>query len=87
MKEKEVKEMNGHGSTEHPTRKVLYQFIVENPGASFQLILNILKVPEGTLRYHLQQLQRSKRIIKERSQKLTSVINKVRLVGSIQMKW
>jgi len=61
--------MNGHGSTEHPTRKVLYQFIVENPGASFQLILKILKIPEGTLRYHLQQLDRSNKIIKEKKGK------------------
>ncbi|MBN1390746.1 MAG: hypothetical protein JXA22_08910 [Candidatus Thermoplasmatota archaeon] len=53
----------------HPTRKVLYRFIIENPGTSFQFILNVLKIPEGTLRYHLDQLQRSRRIVSQKKGK------------------
>ena len=61
MKEKEVTEMEEHGSTAHPTRKVLYQFIVENSGTSFQLILKILKIPEGTFRIGSDQHYRRRR--------------------------
>ncbi len=67
MKEKEVKEMNENSSLGHPTRKILYQFIIDNPGISFHLIRHAMKIPEGTLRYHLQQLQRSNRIVKEKN--------------------
>lgn len=58
--------MEDTGSLGHPTRKVLYRFIKENPGTSFQFIRGVLNIPEGTLRYHLQQLQRSNRIVKEK---------------------
>ncbi|MGA1866826.1 MAG: helix-turn-helix domain-containing protein [Thermoplasmatota archaeon] len=59
-------ETDERGSLGHPTRKVLYRFITENPGTSFQFILNVMKIPEGTLRYHLEQLQRSRRIVSEK---------------------
>jgi predicted transcriptional regulator len=66
MKEKEVREMNGQDTLMHPTRKVLYQFIVENPGTSFQFIKRILRIPEGTLRYHLDHLIRHNRVVSEK---------------------
>jgi len=64
MKRKEVTVVDD--ALAHPTRKVLYRFIIENPGTSFQFILSVLKIPEGTLRYHLDQLQRSRRIVSEK---------------------
>ncbi|MGA1794021.1 MAG: helix-turn-helix domain-containing protein [Thermoplasmatota archaeon] len=69
MKEREVLDMDEHGSLGHPTRKALYKFILENPGTSFQFIRNVLRIPEGTLRYHLQHLQRSNRIVREKNGK------------------
>jgi predicted transcriptional regulator len=78
MKKREVTEMNETRTLDHPTRRLLYQFITENPGASFQFILKILKIPEGTLRYHLQHLQRSNRIVKEKKGKNLCYYSKFR---------
>lgn len=61
--------MNDESTLAHPTRKKLFDFISENPGATFQLIRNFMDIPEGTLRYHLQTLQTSKRIKGERKGK------------------
>jgi len=69
MKQREVLEMDEHGSMGHPTRRMLYKFILDNPGTSFQFIRSVLKIPEGTLRYHLLHLQRSNRIIREKKGK------------------
>ena len=79
MKEREVRDISESGSLDHPTRQILYQFIVDNPGTSFQLIRRILKIPEGTLRYHLQHLQRSNRIVREKQGKNLCYYSKFRI--------
>lgn len=59
------------GSTTHENiRSLLLDHIEENPGISFQVLVSVFKVPEGTLRHHLRQLQRSKKIVKEKKRNI-----------------
>lgn len=58
------------GSTIHENiRSLLLDHIEENPGISFQVLMSVFKVPDGTLRHHLRQLQKSKKIISEKKKK------------------
>lgn len=43
----------------HNTRKIVYNHISANPGASFTTIMKIFNLSEGTLRYHLRYLESS----------------------------
>ena len=42
--------------TDHQTRKMLTDYILENPGVTIKVIAQALKVTPGTLRYHLDHL-------------------------------
>jgi len=44
----------------HRTRKVVYNYISNHPGAAFGTIKGMFDLAEGTLRYHLQYLERHK---------------------------
>jgi predicted transcriptional regulator len=55
--------MNPDNAVAHETRKRLMLYIRENPGATFQRLKGVFKLNEGTLRYHLNYLIRTERII------------------------
>lgn len=54
--------MNSQDSSSHQTRKLLIQYIHENPGTTFQHLKYVFNLNEGTLRYHLNFLLRKEEI-------------------------
>jgi len=54
--------MGGSGSSTHHTREVLLQQIMDRPGITFSRLMRLLDLNEGTLRYHLNYLEREERI-------------------------
>lgn len=58
--------MEGEGYKDHDTRRVLYEYISENPGSTFKVLRSAFKLTDGTLRYHLGYLQRRRRIVQEK---------------------
>ncbi len=50
-------------SDEHKTRKLILNYIGNNPGATFLEMMKVLEMNRGTLRYHVRQLRRSDEII------------------------
>jgi predicted transcriptional regulator len=55
--------MNPESAAAHETRKRLMLYIQENPGTTFQRLKGVFKLNEGTLRYHLNYLRRTKSIV------------------------
>lgn len=51
------------------TRKILYEYIRDNPGTTFQVLKNIFRLSEGGLRYHLQYLERRNKILTKKNGK------------------
>ncbi len=47
---------------EHETRKIIFNHILEYPGVSFKTLKKVLNLTNGTLRYHLNYLERAERI-------------------------
>ncbi len=47
---------------DHRTRKVIYNYIQENPGVPFPTLMHVLDLNKGTLRYHLNYLRKNDRI-------------------------
>jgi predicted transcriptional regulator len=47
-------------------RKLQYDYIKKNPGASFKILKNVFRMSEGNLRYHLHYLERKERIMIEK---------------------
>jgi predicted transcriptional regulator len=54
--------MKGNRGETNPTREELDRYICQNPGASFSLIKTAFRINSGTLRYHLDYLERENRI-------------------------
>ena len=48
---------------DHHTRRSIFNHIATYPGVSFVTLRNIYQMPDGTLRYHLQYLERKKMIL------------------------
>jgi predicted transcriptional regulator len=48
--------LTGEGALDNRTRKRLYEYITDHPGASFQILKEAFRMKDGTLRYHLQYL-------------------------------
>lgn len=44
--------------TEHQTRDALLTYIMDRPGVSFSRLMSSMKLNEGTLRYHLNYLEK-----------------------------
>lgn len=59
--------MKGERNTEHITRTNLLDYIVRNPSVSFQTLVQIFKMKESTLRYHIDYLLQKGEITKRRS--------------------
>lgn len=47
-------------------RRLLFDYIKKNPGASFKVLRTAFRMSEGNLRYHLQYLERKRRIVFEK---------------------
>jgi len=50
---------------DHRTRRMVYNYISSHPGVSFQKIRHVLDLNSSTLRYHIQYLKRSGKIVLE----------------------
>ena len=48
---------------DNETRRLIYDHITANPGVSFMVLKNIFNLNESTLRYHLDYLEKNKKII------------------------
>ncbi|WP_455392450.1 hypothetical protein [[Eubacterium] cellulosolvens] len=55
--------MHAENPLEHKTRRMVYNYISMHPGVSFTTIMGVLGLTEGTLRYHLNYLERGKKIL------------------------
>ncbi len=51
---------------DNPKRKLLYGYILDHPGSTFQMLMQVIGFPESTLRYHLNFLERKKKIVYEK---------------------
>ena len=47
---------------DHKTRKMIYNLIVARPGVKYKFIKRTLELTHGTLRYHLNFLERNDKI-------------------------
>ena len=47
---------------EHRTRKMIYNLIVARPGATYNFIKRTFDLTDGTLRYHLNYLERNDKL-------------------------
>jgi predicted transcriptional regulator len=58
--------MEIEGYKDHNTRRLLFEYISDNPGSTFKVIRSAFKLTDSTLRYHLGYLQRRKKIVQEK---------------------
>ncbi len=58
--------MMGEVCQEHRTRRVLKEYISDNPGVTFKLLMNVLNLNKGTLTYHLEYLLKKRVIVQEK---------------------
>jgi len=54
---------NGDFVFDHDTRKMIYTHILTYPGVSYKILRNIFNLNDGTLRYHLEYLEKAERIL------------------------
>ena len=70
--------MEGEVYKEHSTRKLIYEYICENPGATFRIIKSAFNMTDGTLRYHLSYLQRRRKVVQEKKGRENSYFSYIR---------
>lgn len=58
--------MEGEGYKSHKTRRLLKEYISENPGITFKILMNAFNINKGTLTYHLGYLMRRRMIVQEK---------------------
>lgn len=58
--------MEGEAYKGHQTRKLLREYISDNPGVTFKVLLNAFNINKGTLSYHLGYLMRRRMIVQEK---------------------
>jgi len=67
MKDKGDSKMNGTSDVlSHSTRKRLYEYILGHPGISYQMIRDVFRLNDGTLRYHLDRLVRANLVLQRK---------------------
>ena len=54
--------LNEESALSNETRSLIYSHIMAHPGVSFVVLKSVLKLNESTLRYHLNYLEKSKKI-------------------------
>jgi len=52
----------GENVLDHETRRMIYNHILAHPGVSYNILKNVFGLTNGTLRYHLDFLERNKKI-------------------------
>ena len=57
---------NGDIVFDHDVRKMIYTHILTYPGVSYITIKDIFDLPDGTLRYHLEYLEKADRILTDK---------------------
>jgi predicted transcriptional regulator len=57
---------NGEKEINHKSRKIIYNYIVDNPGISFGNIKRFFEMNKSTLMYHLNYLEKSNKIYSRR---------------------
>lgn len=60
------KQMPNDACVNGDIRNLLYNHINKYPGITFQLLKSAFRIPEGTLRHHLNQLQKQGKIVQEK---------------------
>jgi predicted transcriptional regulator len=58
--------IGGEVDIEHTSRKQIYNYIHSNPGLAFKDIQHFFQMNASTLKYHLDYLEKSKKIISKR---------------------
>ena len=58
--------MEGEAYKSHDTRKLLREYINENPGVTFKVLMNAFNINKGTLTYHLGYMMRRRMIVQEK---------------------
>jgi predicted transcriptional regulator len=57
---------DSQGALDHRSRKLIYNFISTHPGSSFKIIKNLFDMNKSTLSYHLNYLERNRKVISKR---------------------
>ena len=53
------------GVLDHDTRKMIYHHILTYPGVQYNILKDIFDLKDGTLRYHLEYLEKAERILSD----------------------
>ena len=61
--------MEAEGYKDHRTRDLLFEYIRDNPGSTFKRLKAAFNLTDGTLRYHLDYLQKKRKVVQERTGK------------------
>jgi predicted transcriptional regulator len=52
----------GESVLEHETRRMIFNHILAHPGVSFNILKKVFSLTDGTLRYHINYLERTEKI-------------------------
>jgi predicted transcriptional regulator len=78
-----MQDYNNQGALEHRSRRLIFNFISSNPGASISAIKQFLGINESTLKYHLHYLEKNEKIYSQPQGRLTCYFCKHRTVSEV----